>query len=81
MRVSVLASGSKGNAIFVEMDGARVLVDAGVGVRRVTRELCELSVTPESLDAMLYRRRNGQKPRPCETPEEREEKIRAWSKR
>ena len=36
---------------------------------------------PESLDAMLYRRRNGQKGRPCETPEEREEKIRAWSKR
>ncbi len=53
MRVSVLASGSKGNAIFVEMDGARVLVDAGVGVRRVTRELCELSVTPESLDAIF----------------------------
>ena len=33
---------------------------------------------PEALDSMLYRRKNGQKPRPCETPEEREEKIRKW---
>ena len=27
---------------------------------------------PEALDTMLYRRSNGQKPRPCETPEERD---------
>ena len=53
MQVSVLASGSKGNAIFVEMDGTRLLVDAGVGVRRVARELGELSVPLESLDAIF----------------------------
>lgn len=53
MRVSVLASGSKGNAIFVEMDGTRVLIDAGVGVRRVARELGALSVAMESLDAIF----------------------------
>ena len=33
---------------------------------------------PEALDAMLYRHKNGQKPRPCETPEEREEYERKW---
>ena len=33
---------------------------------------------PESLDAMLYRRNKGQKPRECETPEEREAHIRKW---
>ncbi len=33
---------------------------------------------PEPLDAMLYRRKNGQKPRPCETPEERDAMIRKW---
>ncbi len=33
---------------------------------------------PEALDTMLYRRKNGQKPRPCETPEEREAYIRSW---
>ena len=53
MQVSVLASGSKGNAIFIEMDGTRLLVDAGVGVRRVARELGELSVSLESLDAIF----------------------------
>ena len=53
MQVSVLASGSKGNAIFIEMDGTRLLVDAGVGVRRVARELGELSVPLESLDAIF----------------------------
>ena len=33
---------------------------------------------PEALDAMLYKRKNGQKPKPCETPEEREANIRKW---
>ena len=33
---------------------------------------------PEALDTMLYKRRNGQKPRPCETPEERERYNRKW---
>ena len=53
MIVSVLASGSKGNAIFVEMDGARVLIDAGVGVRRVGRALSSLSASLDSLDAIF----------------------------
>lgn len=53
MQVSVLASGSKGNAIFIEMDGTRLLVDAGVGVRRVARELGTLSVSLDSLDAIF----------------------------
>ena len=30
MQVSVLASGSKGNAIFIEMDGTRLLTAAGM---------------------------------------------------
>lgn len=53
MQVSVLASGSKGNAIFIEMDETRLLVDAGIGVRRVARELREFSVPLESLDAIF----------------------------
>ena len=53
MRVSVLASGSKGNAIFIEMDETRVLVDAGIGVRRVGRALSSLSASLDSLDAIF----------------------------
>ena len=33
---------------------------------------------PEALDAMLFRQKNGQKPRACESPEEREANIRKW---
>ena len=29
MQVRILASGSKGNAVFVEMDGTKLLLDAG----------------------------------------------------
>ena len=36
---------------------------------------------PEALDAMLYRRRNGQTVRPCETREERDRFIRKWTEK
>ena len=44
---------------------------------------CELSQgylfhRPEPLEAMLYRRKCGQKPRACETAEEREANMRKW---
>ena len=35
MQVSVLACGSKGNAVFVAMDGVRLLIDAGISCRRI----------------------------------------------
>ena len=53
MLVSVLASGSKGNSVFIEMDGVRILVDAGIGVRRIERELSDLSLSIASLDAVF----------------------------
>ena len=42
MQVAVLASGSKGNATFVEMDGIRILIDAGISARRIKQELAAL---------------------------------------
>ncbi len=53
MRVSILASGSKGNAAFIEMDGQRFLVDAGIGVRRLKKNLESLAAPLDSLDAVL----------------------------
>ncbi|MGN0941411.1 MAG: MBL fold metallo-hydrolase [Selenomonadaceae bacterium] len=53
MRVALLASGSKGNAAFIEMDGVRVLIDAGIGIRRIKHELGELGEDVASLDAIL----------------------------
>ena len=53
MRVSVLASGSKGNAIFVELDGMRLLVDAGISATRIKRGLMEQGVDAGALDGVL----------------------------
>lgn len=53
MKVSILASGSKGNAIFVEMDGVRLLVDAGISATRIKRGLMEQGVDAAKLDGIL----------------------------
>ena len=49
----VLASGSSGNACFLEVGGVRVLVDAGLTLPRLTRALRELDCAPADLDAVL----------------------------
>ena len=53
MQVSILASGSKGNSVYVEMDGTRLLVDAGISAARITKSLRARGVEPQSLDAVL----------------------------
>lgn len=49
MRVSVLGSGSRGNAILVESGATRVLVDAGFGPRALGTRLRLLGCAPESI--------------------------------
>ena len=53
MRLSVLASGSKGNAVLVEMDGTRLLVDVGIGLRRLKACLTALGLSLDALDGVL----------------------------
>lgn len=53
MKVSVLASGSKGNAIFVEVDGIRLLIDAGISATRIKTRLAEQGVEARELDGIL----------------------------
>jgi phosphoribosyl 1,2-cyclic phosphodiesterase len=53
MQVSVLASGSKGNAIFVEMDGRRFLIDAGISARRIRQGLAAIDEEVSSLDGIF----------------------------
>lgn len=53
MKLWTLASGSKGNAILVECDGARVLIDCGLGTRTLAGRLRVIDVAPESIDACL----------------------------
>lgn len=53
MRVTVLGSGSRGNAIVVEGGGQRVLVDAGFSPRALAARLAAAHMAPESIDALL----------------------------
>jgi len=48
-----LASGSKGNAIFVGTQTTRVLIDAGLSVAALTRKLEEIDVQIETIQAVL----------------------------
>jgi phosphoribosyl 1,2-cyclic phosphodiesterase len=59
LRVTVLGSGSRGNAILVESDGVRLLVDAGFSGRDLERRLAEAGVDPCSLAALLVTHDHG----------------------
>ena len=53
MRVCLLASGSKGNAIYIESRETRLLIDAGLSAREITQRLAQIDVGAESLHALL----------------------------
>lgn len=53
IRFASLGSGSKGNALLVEADGTRVLVDCGFAPREMAMRLARLGVAPESIAAVL----------------------------
>jgi phosphoribosyl 1,2-cyclic phosphodiesterase len=53
MRLSILASGSSGNAAVVEVDGTRVLVDCGISLRQLDRRLREVGLDVGGLDAVI----------------------------
>ncbi len=49
----MLASGSAGNAAFLSTSKTKVLIDAGLSVKELTRRLAEIGEKPEDLDAVL----------------------------
>ncbi|MGD8228814.1 MAG: MBL fold metallo-hydrolase [Desulfobacteraceae bacterium] len=53
MRFSVLASGSGGNACYVETARTRILIDAGLSCRALMRRLETVQVDPNALDALV----------------------------
>lgn len=59
MRVTVLGSGSAGNATLVEAGGARILVDAGFSGRDLERRMVEVGVEPRALDAVVITHDHG----------------------
>jgi phosphoribosyl 1,2-cyclic phosphodiesterase len=59
MRVTVLASGSSGNATLVEGSRGRILIDMGLSEREASRRLRLLGIEPGGIDAVLVSHEHG----------------------
>ena len=59
MRVTVLGSGSAGNAAVVECGGLRVMIDAGLSAKQLSRRLQLVGIEPASLDGILLTHEHG----------------------
>ncbi len=59
MKVSVLGSGSGGNATLVVVDRTRILVDAGFSGRDLARRLRAVGVDPDAVDAIVVTHDHG----------------------
>jgi phosphoribosyl 1,2-cyclic phosphodiesterase len=59
LKVTVLGSGSTGNATLVEAGGVRVLVDAGFSGRSIERRMHAAGIEPGWLDAILITHDHG----------------------
>ena len=59
MRITVLGSGSKGNAILIEARQTRILVDAGFSARDLERRLAGVGVGPEEILAIVITHDHG----------------------
>lgn len=53
MRVWILGSGSRGNAVLLEHQGSRVLVDAGFHAKALEQRLAAIDVLCESIEALV----------------------------
>src|SRR5271163_3945502 len=53
MRMTVLASGSKGNSMVVSSSRTRLLVDAGLSCRELFKRMRAAGEDPATLDAVL----------------------------
>ena len=53
MRLSVLASGSKGNSTYIESTNTKVLVDLGMTCLYIDTKLNNLNINPDDIDAII----------------------------
>jgi phosphoribosyl 1,2-cyclic phosphodiesterase len=59
LRLAVLGSGSKGNAVVVEAGGRRLLIDAGFSYRELRRRLGKVGLAVEDVDAVVLTHEHG----------------------
>lgn len=53
VQLTILGSGSAGNAVYLETSGTRILVDCGFSARQIRQRLATLGRAPENLDGIL----------------------------
>lgn len=53
MKVSVLASGSKGNSTYIETNNTKILVDLGMTTLYVEKKLAKIDIDPNEIDAII----------------------------
>lgn len=53
MKICSLASGSKGNCLFLETGETRLLVDAGLSLRELTERMDRAGIRPDTIDGVL----------------------------
>jgi phosphoribosyl 1,2-cyclic phosphodiesterase len=59
MRVCLLASGSKGNSLYIETGSTKILVDAGLSAREITRRLALLGVCGSEINGIIVTHEHG----------------------
>lgn len=57
--ITILASGSTGNAALVRSEGATILVDAGLSAKQLRERLALCNVTPEEIEGILITHEHG----------------------
>jgi len=53
MKYCVLASGSKGNSLYIETHHGRFLIDVGLSAKKIADRLNSRDIDPDSIDAIL----------------------------
>ncbi|MDD7392317.1 MAG: MBL fold metallo-hydrolase [Fusobacterium gastrosuis] len=53
MKISVLGSGSAGNSTYIEVDGLKILVDAGFSCKKIEEKLEQIGEKLSNISAML----------------------------
>ncbi|MBK6487973.1 MAG: MBL fold metallo-hydrolase [Gemmatimonadetes bacterium] len=53
MNVTILGSGSRGNAVVLEADGIRLLIDAGFNAKTLAARMATADIAPESISAVV----------------------------